>query len=252
MGSGNTVDYDGDMAQVYDSGRSLPEASLRKWIDVAAEHVPPSTGFVLDLGAGTGRFSAMLANGLGVGVIALEPAAGMRAQAKPKTSQGRVLLLAGRAEAIPLRADSVGMVWASQVLHHVSDLTACARELRRVLTDSGCVLVRGSFNPHAWVLRPYFQTATEEADVMPRLSHVRQHLAQAGLTEVSHQHVEQVVARDGDELLARTKLRADSVLARLPDSSFHAGLQRLSSDVASGMFSGPVTEELDLVAFGLR
>lgn len=251
MASGPHIDYDGAMARDYDAGRGLPEDSLRRWIAAAAGHLSGSTRFVLDLGAGTGRFSAGLAAGLRVGVIALEPAAGMRERAKLKAEGARVFVVAGRAEAIPVRSGSMGMVWASRVLHHVADLPACAWELRRVLIEGGRVLVRGSFNPQAWALGPYFRGAAEELGLMPRLDDLRLHLAGAGLGEVRHEYVKQVAARSGDELLERAQLRADSVLARLPDAVFRAGLQQLSEDVSQGQFAGPVTESIDLVAFAM-
>lgn len=244
------VDYEGVMARNYDAGRSLPDGSLQRWIDATRSHVPRSGGFVLDLGAGTGRFAVPLATGLSLPVIAMEPTASMRRQALVKVAGEAVSVIGGRAEQLPLRSRSIGLVWASQVLHHVSDLSACARELRRVLVDGGRVLVRGSFHPESWALGPYFRAHAEELGVMPTLNAVTAALADVGLGLLSHERIEQTVAKDGEELLARTRLRADSVLARLPDATFAAGLQQLNDDINDGRFSGPVTETMDLVAFG--
>lgn len=44
-----------------------------------------------------------------------------------------VYLVGGRAEAIPYADRAFKAVWASQVIHNVTDMNACARELRRVL-----------------------------------------------------------------------------------------------------------------------
>jgi hypothetical protein len=73
------VDYDGDLAGVYERGRELPNAVVRLWTDAIGRHLGPRDLVALDLGAGTGRFSAALADHLGCEVIAVEPSDDMRA-----------------------------------------------------------------------------------------------------------------------------------------------------------------------------
>src|SRR5918911_742976 len=75
------IDYDGDIATVYDRGRAIPLDGLTAWRTALARYLPPASGLpVLDLGAGTGLFAVALAEWFGVEVIAVEPAA-MRRQA---------------------------------------------------------------------------------------------------------------------------------------------------------------------------
>ena len=50
--------YDARMAAAYPRGRRLREADLASWLAAARPHL---SGPVLDLGAGTGRFTAALA-----------------------------------------------------------------------------------------------------------------------------------------------------------------------------------------------
>ena len=107
-------------------------------MDAVARHLGPAGGAILDLGSGTGRFSSALATRFGVPVVALEPADGMREQARPAGSRGRVAMVAGRGEAVPARDGAFVAVWASQVLHHVDDLSLAERgdpvlELRQLL-----------------------------------------------------------------------------------------------------------------------
>ncbi|HTZ07872.1 MAG TPA: class I SAM-dependent methyltransferase [Acidimicrobiales bacterium] len=243
------VDYSGRMAEVYDAGRHLSDGTLSLWTEAAARHLGP--GPVLDLGSGTGRFSAALSSRLGVPVVAVEPAAGMRVRAAASAPAG-VWVVGGRAEALPLGPARFGGVWASQVLHHVGDLGASARELRRVLAPGGTVLVRGMLGDlgATWPLAPYFPGAvTLVHRRYPRLEALVAALAEAGLVLRAHERIRQVTAPDPGALAARTALRADSALAQLPDDEFHAGLAVLRRDVERGRLTGPVTEVLDLAVF---
>ena len=53
--------------------------------------------------------------------------------------------LAGHAAAIPVGDGQCGSAWLSTVIHHIPDLRACARELRRVLHPGERVLIRSAF-----------------------------------------------------------------------------------------------------------
>jgi SAM-dependent methyltransferase len=246
------ADYDGIMAQVYDRGRTLPDASVRAWVVAAARHLPAGPGPVLDLGAGTGRFSVPLAEGLETTVIGLEPAGGMRAEAVAKPAAARVALVAGSAEALPFAARTLRGVWASQVIHHLPDLDACARELRRVLVVGGRLLVRGLYDdvPTRWVLSRYFPEAIAIVeDRFPSVAAIRHGITSAGFEELAHDRIDQVVAETPEAFYRRTALRADSALALLPDPEFEAGLSRLRTEIERGSLRGPVSETLDLLVF---
>ncbi|HEX3840538.1 MAG TPA: class I SAM-dependent methyltransferase [Acidimicrobiales bacterium] len=246
------VDYSGPMAGVYDRGRRLPEASIRTWVESVAGYLPAGPQPVLDLGAGTGRFLRPLAEGLGAAMVGLEPAAGMRGHAAAKPGRAEVALVAGRAEALPFARGSFRAVWASQVIHHVFDLGAGARELRRVLVDGGRLLVRGLYEdvPTRWLLAPYFPEAVTICLArFPTIGAIREALTSGGFVEIAHQRIEQVVAETPGDFYQRTALRADSALALLSDSEFQAGLTRLRREVDVGTLSGPVTESLDLLVF---
>ncbi len=247
------VDYSGTMSKVYNTGRSLSLETLAWWADMAAEHLVVDSGVVCDLGAGTGRFAGTLADRLGRRVVAVEPSEAMRAQiAQPVGVTARVSVVAGRAEAVPLRAECCALVWMSQAIHHVEDLDACGRELRRILIPGGQVLLRGLFEVRgSWVLAPYFPTATTLVEQhFPSLDRIAEAFSQAALRLQSHTQCPQAVARDGHDLLARTRLRADSALARIPDDQFVEGLDRLGADVSADAFQGPIVEMIDLVSFG--
>jgi SAM-dependent methyltransferase len=88
---------------------------------------------VLDLGAGTGKLTALLAE-RGADVTAVEPDAAMLAELRRRVPSVRAL--GGPAEAIPLPDGSVDAVLCAQSLHWF-DLSRAVPEIARVLTAGG-------------------------------------------------------------------------------------------------------------------
>jgi len=89
--------------------------------------------YVLDLGAGTGKFTPRLL-ATGARVIAVEPVAAMRA--KLHASLPHVQALDGRADALPLPDASLDAVVCAQSFHWFATPQALA-EIRRVLKPGG-------------------------------------------------------------------------------------------------------------------
>ena len=115
-------------ASVYARARpSYPEDAL-DWL------LPAHAHDVLDLGAGTGKLTAQLAD-RGLAVTAVEPSPRMRAELERALSD-RVVALAGRAEEIPLPDGSVDAVLVAQAWHWV-DPQRAVREVARVLRPGG-------------------------------------------------------------------------------------------------------------------
>jgi len=88
---------------------------------------------VLDLGAGTGKLTALLAE-LGAEVTAVEPDPAMRDELARQLSSARAL--AGSAEQIPLPDASVDAVLCGQSMHWF-DLSRALPEISRVLVPGG-------------------------------------------------------------------------------------------------------------------
>ena len=93
----------------------------------------------LDLGCGTGSFTALLeqagATALGVEVA---QAALRRARAQHPSLDFRLAPIDGP---LPLPEHSVDVVWASEVIEHVADTARWLLEVRRVLVPGGRFLV---------------------------------------------------------------------------------------------------------------
>lgn len=110
---------------------------------IALLDIPPRAT-ILDVGAGTGKYSRALAD-RGFSMIALEPSEVMRSQGDPH--QGVRWIGAG-AERIPLPDRSVDGVIAVLAVHHFENRPAAFREMARVAGDAPIVVL--TFDPSAF------------------------------------------------------------------------------------------------------
>lgn len=244
------VTYGPEMASGYDRGRRLRAEDVAKWMSAARPYLPDGDGRVLDLGAGTGRFSDALARSCGAAVVACEPSSAMRSACRSRCSSAAVV--GGAAEAAPFRSGVFDAVWASQVVHHVRDLAAFAANMRRILRPNGYLLLRGGFGPvEELPLYRYFPAAwAPDNGVRLLLDRIVDVLADADLEVVDRVQVEQVFAGDVDELIEKVESRSLSNLAGLSATAFREGLSALRQDADDGVITGPVLDRLDLVVWG--
>jgi ubiquinone/menaquinone biosynthesis C-methylase UbiE len=243
------VRYDASIAAGYGRGRRLRPVDIDRWMRAARPYLPTTGSCILDLGAGTGRFSAALAQAFEATVVACEPSPAMRAAWTGH--HPRVHLVGGTAEAAPFRDNAFDAVWASQMVHHVSDMSAFATSVRRILKPAGYLLVRGGFSPADELpLFAYFPQAwapqQRAALPLPKLINV---LADHGLNLVERVTVEQTLADTADQLIDKVRTRSLSNLAELPDPLFEQGTRELEHAALAGKIDFPVTEHLDLVIF---
>lgn len=118
-------------AKTYAHGRPDYPDELLGWL---GEELEIGTGrSVVDLGAGTGKFTALLLR-TGAQVTAIEPVAAMREQLS--VALPAVKALNGTAQAIPLAAESVDALTCAQAFHWFADERAL-EEIHRVLRPGG-------------------------------------------------------------------------------------------------------------------
>ena len=117
----------GRAADLYDAVRPAYPSAALEWM------VPATARTVVDVGAGTGKFTRMLANA-GFDTTAVEPDPDMLARLAANLPSVRAL--AGTAESLPLADASVDAVTSAQVWHWVDPARALP-EVARVLKPGG-------------------------------------------------------------------------------------------------------------------
>jgi SAM-dependent methyltransferase len=129
------ISYD-RAAACYDATRALPPEA----IEAATATLRSLTGTearVLEVGAGTGRFSVGLAES-GVRMKALDLSAEMLARLRAKS--GEIPVVRGVADRLPFAGGKFDAVLFLHVLHLVPDVQDALREARRVVRSGGVVI----------------------------------------------------------------------------------------------------------------
>lgn len=260
------VDYD-EMSARYDAGRHLDDWQVEPLRPEIAAALPDGADRVLDLGSGTGQWSARLARWFGVHVVGVEPSAGMRANA---TTGTRVHVVAGSAEHVPLVDGCVDAAWLSVVVHHFDDLHGAAREVRRVVRVGGSVLLRTpvpeliprdlavveacarAAGMRGTVLYPglVFPTSLAVIDTFPSLAELDEAFGAAGFSRRRADLVAHGQATSMREFRDRIAIRADSTLVPVPDDEWARGLAWLDEMVEAEREPTPVVAALPFVVYG--
>jgi len=224
------ISYDEQTATAFKAVREVPRDGLTEWRDAVRRHLRPSRETTLvDIGAGTGTFSAAFSEWFGISVLAVEPSAAMRAHI-PRTPAIRVL--EGSASALPLPDDSADAAWLSLVVHHIPDLGAAAREIRRVLRADAPVLVRGGIsgtNYDGIELVRWFPETARLVDTFPSFEQTCEAFAAAGFRFDTLEEVRETYPAGLAGLLDQVDMlrRADTTMRSLTDDEFRRGQERL-------------------------
>jgi SAM-dependent methyltransferase len=247
------IDYDGPMSASYQSGRGLSAEAASIWAAIVAPFVERTAGArILDLGAGTGRFSTFFARLFEVQVIGIEPSRGMLLIANSGAKLSNLAYVSGAAERIPLRGQSCGLVWLSQVWHHIRDHQACASELHRIVSPGGHVLVRGAFGDQLDGFPTLFRYWPATRDICGQLPTIQQTLPifeANGFAFAEHRRVRQTTCASLGEFAKRTRLRADTALALISDAEFQEGQAAIERSAEHERSPTPVIEVIELLIF---
>jgi ubiquinone/menaquinone biosynthesis C-methylase UbiE len=245
------IDYE-EAAGAYDRARGLDLEGLEEWRAAVAQWLPEDrSARILDVGAGTGQWAMAFATWFEAAVVAVEPSAGMRAEGRRKTRGLPVEYVGGAAERLPVRNGSCDLAWLSTVIHHIPDLDAAARELRRAVRPGGAVLVRSSFPGRTGgiTLFRYFPEAATVVETFPSVERTRQAFEGAGFRFEKLGPVAQTSVKDLVTYRDRVRHRsADTVLRLMDDEVYARGVARIEADIVAGV-EGPLVDHLDLLVF---
>jgi ubiquinone/menaquinone biosynthesis C-methylase UbiE len=243
-------------ARRYDSARELPSETKTLWLETLKEIIPArEVESVLDLGCGTGRFTAALGEAYGRPVVGVEPSAAMLEVAAAR-GETHVTWKQGGAEDIPLEDEAVGLVFMSQVFHHLNDPRRAFDEVRRVLTPSGYLAVRNGVREQNVELA-WLKCFPEAREIEERRTPSRKELEETVLGAqsfdlVSRRTVRQRFASSYEEYFEKISGRGLSALIAIDDEAFRSGLERLRQLVSSQPPETPVYEPVELFVFRKR
>ncbi|GAB2572027.1 hypothetical protein Aab01nite_03750 [Paractinoplanes abujensis] len=237
------IAYDDSDARSFEATRHLRDGDLAAWRAVLGRRLEPFPGLrLLDLGSGTGSWArAFRAWWPEAEIVAVEPSAAMRERSVFQP------VVPGSAAEIPFGDASLDGVWLSTVVHHIPDLAAAAREIRRVLRPGAPVLIRSAFaGRHGSIsLFRWFPEAVAVLDRYPSVAGVESVFAAAGFVSAAVEPVPQVTALSLVELAAGLQRAAHTPLQLISDEAYAAGVARLAE--AAGTQRGPVIDVLDLL-----
>jgi ubiquinone/menaquinone biosynthesis C-methylase UbiE len=247
------MDYDQtDMAAIYDAGRSYSPRTLELWLQTLSSALGSSHfNQILDLGCGTGRYSAPLAARFDASVVGVDPSETMLKVARRKGGEG-VRFVRGSGEDIPLADRAVDLVFISMAFHHFTDPKRAAQECYRVLREDGLLCVRAATSdrmdryPH---LRFFPETGQLLARNLKPFAFLKETLADAGFELACHRVVDSEVAESWDQFAEKIACRAYSTLQQLSEVEFVRGLAALREHAKAETSIGPVLEPIDLVVF---
>jgi ubiquinone/menaquinone biosynthesis C-methylase UbiE len=246
------MDYDRtNIPAGYDRGRDHGPEVLELWMNAIAAHLDDSPHTILDVGCGTGRFSDALSVHFDADVVGLDPSLKMLDRAREKPCDGRVFYNLARAEALPLRSQSIDVIFMSMSFHHFSDQRLAAAECHRVLRDGGSVFVRTGSRERITTYPYYpFFPATHPIleEVLPDIDTFRRVFEHSGFHTSAVELIPQTIAPSWDVYADKLATGSDSVLARLDRADFDRGLAAVRHHA---MVTGeqPIVEAIDLLVF---
>ena len=221
-------------ARSFDRAAEEYEAARPSYPDELLDLLPVGRGAtVLDLGAGTGKLTRVLARRY-AHVIAVEPLDGMRAILERVVPEAEVR--AGGAEAIPLADASVDAVFAAQAFHWFATDEAVA-EIARVLRPGGVFAdvwneteeptpLPGAYRAR---LEKLFSTRAGAEDGTREEAIRRGPFGRVHLDSVLHEQLQ-----DRDAML--TFMRSVSYVAKLPDPEREALMDELGALLPPGEY----------------
>lgn len=226
----------------------MPLDELEPWRPFLGEVLLPRDEPILDVGAGTGLWTRAFVTWFDAKVIALEPSSGMRAVGAQIGLPPRARYVAASAEHLPVGRGVLRAAWLSTVLHHLTDLSACASELRRTLVEGASVMIRNSFpgRLEEVELFRHFPAAAAVATHWPTLEEVAGTFAAAGFTQRRLVMVREDRWRDLEKVraFAVAMRNTDSALAPISDAEFAEGLRNIDRAITRGERPRPTGTDL--------
>jgi len=220
------LDYN-SLAQEYAQHRQIMPEVLQNL--VGAGKLGPDSK-VLDVGCGTGNYTAALEETIRCSCWGLDLSEQMLTKARQRAHNAH--FKTGQAEQLDYPAEFFDLVFSVDVIHHVNDRPAFYREAYRVLKNGGNVCTVTDSEEIIRRRRPlsnYFpETVAIELQRYPRITDLRAMMVSAGFIDLQEVVVErEYQLRD----IQKYREKAFSSLHLISAEAFERGIRRLEQDV---------------------
>ena len=177
---------------------------------------------VLDVGCGTGRFAAALAEH--ADVCGVDPSREMLAVAKRRSSRARFEVASAEQLPLPDRSFERAVLW---LVVHLVDRGRAFGELRRVLDENGRIAI-ATFDPSHfdafWLNRLFPSLEAIDRARFPVPDQLETELRRAGFGAIRRVPLRQQAVLDREAALERIRGRHISTFDLLDDGEYRAGL----------------------------
>jgi ubiquinone/menaquinone biosynthesis C-methylase UbiE len=244
-----SIDYDA-WAQRYDDTRGASPSVLRPLLETLG---PAAGRSLLDIGGGTGNYSAALVEA-GFAVTHCDPSAGMVRRTLAKLAD-RVDAAVADGQWLPFRDESFDCAVAIKVLNHVADRHAFAREARRVTRSGPLVLVLASKESIAanWIchyvpsllVQERFEPKSETIDALRAAGYSSVDVGQIRYMDMADGSA-QALKRFPKTFMTDEHIMNTSLFSRLPERERDEALAAVRRDHASGSLWEVIAEYEEL------
>jgi ubiquinone/menaquinone biosynthesis C-methylase UbiE len=219
------------IAAYYDKGRSLSDKNIEMWLVLVSRYARLQDGTrVLDLGCGTGRFAIPMARYFRCKVTGADSSGEMLARSQEKDTERLVNWNTQDAQNLMYDDGVFDVVFVSHLLHHVDSPIAVLKECRRVLTNSGVIIVRyGSLEQiRQGVEYIFFPEALAMDELrVPTVAIVEKWLKDTGFKGIVTEEVRQQTYAAPRDHLESVKVKNISALSMISQVAFTRGVNRL-------------------------
>ena len=211
------------------------------WSVIEKTKIKPGS-LILDIGCGSGAYTMPLAALARSRAIAVDPSIGMLRQMQGKLAASSDLaLLQADGEQLPLRTNSVDLVFMSYVLHQVRDTKHLLSEAFRVLREGRSIAIITSSHKQLRldIVHRYFPRVLRlNLNRFPSLPEIRSLLSASGFCRIGLSQISTAEKTSLQALREKVEGKYISALALLPEEQFQKGFRvfdrRLERDFPQG------------------